>query len=162
MKFIIIDLDNCISDDAWRIQHINWQKHGDARYHDYHSLAPFDVIGNRGTIRHARSIGQQIVIFTARPVHYAAATRHWLHIHCVNFKHIFFRNNGDARHSPVIKEWMLRSLLSGEYGDINREDIVCAFDDHPEIVAMYRGYGVNAARLAIHELDAYNPPRVQP
>ena len=39
MSFIILDLDNCIADDQWRISRINWQ-HKDPmrRYHDYHSL----------------------------------------------------------------------------------------------------------------------------
>ena len=42
MRTYIGDIDNCLADDGWRIPKINWQKHGDERYEDYHLLSGFD------------------------------------------------------------------------------------------------------------------------
>ena len=72
MSVIILDLDNCIADDSWRIPKINWAAEDPLnRYHDYHSLSGFDTAHNHDLYINTRC---DIVIFTARPIMYRALT----------------------------------------------------------------------------------------
>jgi hypothetical protein len=102
MSCIILDLDNCIANDAWRIPKINWQKENPLdRYHDYHSLSGFDELGNGDILtRHELA---EIVIFTARPVLYRAVTEEWLRRNGVNYEYLVMRNNNDHCHSLELK-----------------------------------------------------------
>ena len=61
----LIDLDNCLCDDEWRIPYILWQKTNPMeRYHNYHLLGAFDNIANKSVLLQ-RDV--EIVILTARP-----------------------------------------------------------------------------------------------
>lgn len=152
-KFIILDLDNCISDDGWRIDRIQWQhKDANRRYHDYHSLAPFDQSGNRDLF-----VGvENIVILTARPLLFKAATKEWLRREGVAYKHILMRNNDDHRPSVELKRSQLQWLRS-HYG-VPWSFIECAYDDRVNVVEMYASLGIKACVRAIHDICAYTPP----
>lgn len=151
---IILDLDGCISNDAWRIPSINWQKQDpNDRYHDYHSLAPWDELGNRDLID---GHDDQITILTARPVSFRAATVEWLKRNDVPFRHLIMRNIDDHRPSVKLKETQLAWLRS-HYG-VPFTFIKAAYDDRPEVVEMYRSKGINAHVRALHDVCAYTPP----
>ena len=63
---IVFDMDNCISDDEWRISKINLEGRTPfERYHHYHSLAGFDRLQNRWLIESYSE--EEIVIITSRP-----------------------------------------------------------------------------------------------
>jgi hypothetical protein len=157
MNTVIVDLDNCISDDSWRIPHINWQKSNPLeRYHDYHSLAAFDRIGNEDIIFSARAGVDQVVIFTARPVMYRAATEEWLRRNNVPFKYLIMRNNNDHRPSLELKRSMLHWLP--ELYDVPWHSIVGAYDDRPDVVDMYRKHHMPGYLRSIHDVCAYTPP----
>jgi hypothetical protein len=159
MNTVIVDLDNCISDDSWRIPHINWQKSNPLeRYHDYHSLAAFDRIGNEDIIFSARAGVDQVVIFTARPVMYRAATEEWLRRNNVPFKYLIMRNNNDHRPSLELKRSMLHWLP--ELYDVPWHSIVGAYDDRPDVVEMYRKHHMPGYLRSIHDVCAYTPPPV--
>lgn len=159
MNTVIVDLDNCISDDSWRIPHINWQKSNPLeRYHDYHSLAAFDQIGNEDIIFSARAGVDQVVIFTARPVMYRAATEEWLRRNNVPFKYLIMRNNNDHRPSLDLKRSMLHWLP--ELYDVPWHSIVGAYDDRPDVVEMYRKHHMPGYLRSIHDVCAYTPPPV--
>lgn len=154
-KVIIIDLDNCLADDEWRIPFIEWNKvSGAERYHQYHMLAAFDKAANKEVLLPKF---HNTVIFTARPTFYAAPTTEWLRRNHVQYKHLFMRNNRDTRKSFQIKETMLNALLQDPVNGVAKEDIVMAYDDHPAIIDMYRANGILATRLSIHETSAYKP-----
>lgn len=156
-KFIIVDLDNCIADDAWRIPKINWSKPTPiARYHDYHSLSGFDAIGNLRIFDEHADCG--LIIFTARPELYRALTHEWLTRRGVPYERLFMRGNEDHRDSIELKRTMVLNLPEFYYG-IALEDIAAAYDDRQDVVDMYRSYKITAHRLEIHNVCAYTPPK---
>ena len=145
-RYIILDLDNCIADDEWRLPMIRWQ-HPNVfmRFHDYHSLAAFDRVHNEHLFRERSEL---ILILTSRPVFYRAATEEWLRRNHVPFKYLLMRNNDDHRPSPALKAAQL--LWLPEY-DVTLEQIVAAYDDRAPIVEYYRSVGLKAERHFIHE-----------
>lgn len=157
MKVILCDIDNCIADDEWRIPRINWQKHGDERYHDYHLLSAWDR-PNKSMQQELLRRGEKIVFMTARPVAYRALTEHWLELvfQC-GYPEILMRPNGHKGTSPEVKQQLLDWLTGGEYG-ISVQDIVHAFDDHQGVIDMYRRNGIPATRVAIHNTSAFHDP----
>lgn len=153
MSIIILDLDNTIADDSWRIPRIRWE-HEDPfrRYHDYHSLSGFDKIGNIELVL----TGHDVVIFTARPVSYRAVTEEWLNRHNIDWKALLMRPIGDRSHSRELKRvqlFSMRKLLGYSF-----EDILCAYDDRQDVVDMFMALGVKAECRPIHQLCAYTNP----
>lgn len=149
---IILDLDNCISDDAWRIPKIRWQQTDPMRrYHDYHLLAGFDKLANK----HLLSPDLPLVIFTARPVMYRAITEEWLERNGIAIYALLMRNDNDHRSGPDVKETQLSWLL-GAY-NVSKSQIDMAYDDRPEIVEMYQRNGIKARQVAIHDVCALTP-----
>jgi hypothetical protein len=146
---IILDLDNCISNDEHRVPLIRWDLRGDARYSAYHALAELDPLGNADLL----DTKELITIFTGRPVAFRDLTLRWLERHRIRPIHIIMRNNGDLRHSAVLKRQQLDWLL--ELYDVSLQEISCAYDDREDVVQMYRAAGLRAERRAIHSLDAY-------
>jgi hypothetical protein len=152
-KVIILDLDNCISDDLWRIKHIDWSTDNmTARYHDYHSLAPFDDVANQhlwaGT-------ACEIAVFTARPMMFMAAAEEWLHRQRIDYFALMMRPTDYHLPSDELKFDQLKQLLNS---GIDRRDIMAAYDDRPEVVRMYRRNGVAGELRYIHQRDAYKNP----
>ncbi len=156
MNVIILDLDNTIADDSWRISRINWQhENPERRYHDYHSLSAWDKPGNVELFSDLRS-DQKIAIFTARPVAYRAITEEWLKRNGVPASILIMRNPEDVRHSKHLKRSHLHWLLA--YYDIRYEDIEAAYDDREDVVEMYREFGIKAEVKFIHDICAYTNP----
>ena len=154
MKYIIVDLDNCIADDAWRIKHINWQKSNPMeRYHDYHSLSGWDAVANRDIVDQS---GVENIIFTARPVLYRAITEEWLRRNEVPYKYLVMRNNNDHQHSVALKRQMLY-WMPGVYG-VPWTDVVAAYDDRLDVVDMFREHKIDAYVRSVHDVCAYTQP----
>lgn len=153
-SYVILDLDNTIANDGWRIPYINWQWSNPVhRYHDYHSLAAFDELGNADLVW---GHGHKILIFTARPVHYSAMTHAWLVRKGVMADHVIMRNTGDRRNSVELKSTMLDWL---HHYDVDLRDIAGAYDDREDVVAMYRARGLNAEVRSLHDICAYTKPK---
>ncbi len=156
-KYRIVDLDNCVADDGWRIKNIAWgRKEPNAKYATYHSLCGFDEAHNADLFWRA---GEQAIIFTGRPCAVRAITVEWLRRHNMPYVHLIMRNNDDHSPSVALKSKML-SWLWSTYG-IELEQIANAFDDHQPIVDMYKSFGIPAHQLKIHSLDAYTNPFTQ-
>jgi hypothetical protein len=151
-KIRILDLDNCIADDGWRIQYIDWtQPDPDKRYELYHLLSNKDEARNTHL---ADAYRYDIVFFTARPERYRSKTLKWLERHGIRHKAILMRGADDSRPSAVLKSWQLSELLTS--CDIN--DIQDAFDDREDVVEMYRALGIYSEVIRIHDLCAYTSP----
>jgi len=151
--YIILDLDNTIADDSWRIPKINWQRQNPLdRYHDYHSLSAFDKVGND----HLLATRHHILIFTARPVRYRAITEEWLRRNGIEYEHLLMRNDNDHCHSVVLKAKML-NWLPEMYG-IAWDKIFAAYDDRKDVVEMFEKCGIAAACVPIHDTCAYTNP----
>ena len=152
-KYRILDLDNCISDDSWRIKTIDWSKSKPkARYHKYHTLCGFDEAKNHELFQ---DLGETegIVIFTARPQYVEIQTREWLKRNVAPFCHLFMRPNNSDAGSADLKEQFLHSFA--KYFPLSLDSISVAYDDRQEVIDMYRSYGVNAIRKEIHQQNAF-------
>jgi hypothetical protein len=145
---IILDLDNCVADDGWRIPRVNWRARDNfERYHPYHALAPWDAVANEWTYS-----GREAVVMTSRPVAYREATEEWMRRALIRCRHLLMRNNADHRPSLAVKRDQLNALY--HYGIDPERDIEMAYDDRADIIAMYVAQGIKATRVAIHNLTA--------
>lgn len=155
---VILDLDNCIADDAHRIPHIDWsQRDPDLRYAPYHSRLSSD---GPPCNRHAwTQPGVRNFIFTARPEAYREVTRAWLRKHGVPCAVLLMRPEGDHCPSVALKSRMLDVVANTHPGVPLGGLIRAAYDDRRDVIEMYRSRGVLAAeQLWIHEVCAYTPP----
>lgn len=144
MKTIIVDLDNCISDDRWRLDRIKRDEPLYLRYSDYHDACMEDELRNE----HIFKDGYSVAIITGRPTTYMAQTIQWLVNKGVKFDHLIMRNLYDHAPTPYIKRRALGWLFA-HYG-VSKDDIVCAYDDRQDVVDMYIEEGLKAEVLAIH------------
>lgn len=159
MKLIILDLDNCICDDGWRIDEIEWDKPaGDARYEKYHALHPFDVAGNR-QIYSPHVANARFIVITGRPWIHRATTLRWLALEDIYGPLLQMRPPGNQS-TLAMKEKALKQTLDqpGLVQAVGGRKRIQAFDDRQDIVDMYRSYGLDAHRVFIHEKDAYAKP----
>lgn len=141
----ILDLDGCISDDAWRIEHISLTDPDPfRRYHAYHQRAAWDVVRNHDLFSDPSAA---YLILTARPVFYRGMTQEWLRRAGIPVHALLMRNNDDHRPSPELKRAQLAWLP--EYG-VSLAEIVAAYDDREDVVSVYREAGLMAHRRAIH------------
>ncbi len=155
MSVIILDIDNCIADDSWRIPRINWQAEDPLnRYHDYHSLSAFDTAHNHDLYINTR---QDIVIFTARPIMYRALTEEWLKRHGVGYQMLMMRDMDDHCPSVELKRKQLMALFNNT--DVKAGDIAAAFDDRPDVIAMYATFGIPSQVRFVHDVCAYTNPQ---
>jgi len=147
MSYQIFDLDNCISDDSWRIPHIQHEADNDfIKFHDYHSLSAFDVLKNEEAVR----TKSDIIILTARPVIYHAITMHWLELHNITITHLLMRSVHDHRSSVVVKKELLNVLFN--MANVPIREIEAAHDDDPKVVRLYHDLGLNAVHMKIHDV----------
>jgi hypothetical protein len=151
----ILDLDNCISDDAWRIPTIDWEQQDlDVRYLQYHALSAFDAVGNRELFAGLEPLS--CLILTARPIHLFLQTVEWLRRAEVPVLGLMMRPSGD--HTPSAKMKLSMLSVAMDQLKIGIEDIGAAYDDRQDIVDMYRSLGIPAERRFIHTLEAHLPP----
>lgn len=151
MKTIILDLDNCISDDHWRIPLIRFQESNiHRRYHEYHSGAAKDSCANRHLFD---DIAYDIAILTSRPVLYREQTIVWLMKNDIKFNHLIMRNVSDHRTSALVKSE--QALWLTQYYNVPLKDIVCAYDDKPEVVSAYKEMGIPAEIAFINDLHPH-------
>lgn len=155
----IWDIDNCVSDDKWRQERIDWTLHGDDRYRVYNDAAIYDAAVHVREFEFMRRLGAKPVFFSGRPEYMRTDSGVWaqnrLRVDMGDHR-LYLRPTGTKGISPRrIKEEMLLAFRL-EFPDAK---IIGAFDDIPAIVEMYRSYGIPAARLAInHDLSgAYEP-----
>lgn len=156
---VILDLDNCIVDDAHRIPFIDWtQRDPDARYDPYHARIEFDGAPFH---RHAwAQAGVRNFIFTARPETYREQTRNWLDRHGVSCSVLLMRPEGDHSASVALKSRMLDVVANDHPRSPLAGLIRAAYDDREDVIEMYRSRGVRTAqRLWVHDVCAYTPPR---
>lgn len=147
---IILDLDNCISNDQWRRQTIDLSLPIPEPWDMYHALHFFDAPGNTWLIELVASgaLGHCTAIFTARPEKHRGSTLEWLARAGIvsSMFSLHMRPDGDKRSSVELKRAMLRDLH-------NRSRVLAAFDDRRDVLAMYAEEGIRPIRLFINEQE---------
>ena len=143
MEVTIYDLDNCLSDDSWRIPHIQYKNSNPRmRWHDYHARAAWDQCMYWPP-------EPVWVILTARPHEYRPMTHEWLKRNFLRPTLLCMRPDGDYRPSVDVKRQQLHDLFE-VYGVTA---VRAAFDDHAEIVNMYRSEGIPSEIKRIHNVE---------
>lgn len=145
MKVAIFDLDNCISNDSWRKDIIDFKTEGmhNERWHEYHTLCDLDRIENAHMIEQEASEGNKIVIITGRPERYRNKTIGWLNAHNIEFHSLLMRGDKDKRTSADVKKELLLRFCN----DNAPVEIQVAFDDRQDIIDTYKEIGVPNARI---------------
>ena len=153
MKFIILDLDNCISDDAWRAPKIRWDvENPHLRYQAYHEGCGLDRAQNTHL-----ALGHNIIISTCRPESVKQVTMRWLALHGIKPVAMLMRTTGDHRPAAVIKKEHYHRVVNGL--SFQSKDIHCVYDDNPAVIAMYKELGVNAEQIYINDPNQYERHR---
>ena len=145
MKVAIFDLDNCISNDSWRKDIIDFKTEGmhNERWHEYHSLCNLDKYENKPFVDQELSFGNKIVIITGRPERYRNQTIGWLDAHGIPYSSLMMRGDKDKRTSADVKKELLLRFCN----DNAPVEIQVAFDDRQDIIDMYKDIGVPNARI---------------
>lgn len=159
----IWDLDNCLSNDEWRIKYIDWRTDDPwARYRMYHTLCGSDKPGNIELFKHWLGLNAIPVFCTARPEVTRSITQLWINSHfgmlmrdhSINAISVYMRSNNDHRRSPEVKYDLVQQILRDN--EVNEQAIAHAFDDHEDVINMYRlRFGFQATVTAIHSTSAY-------
>lgn len=150
----ILDIDNVLSDDEWRIPLINWDKTcPNERYHDYHLASAFDRAVNQ---RLLSEYSDRNILFTAMPERYRTLRTMWLNHHRLGYGQLLMRANDDHRPSDLVKRDMLFVLFSQ---GLSHTDVELACDDREDVLAIYTLHGVSNVRVVrVHDSCAYTKP----
>jgi hypothetical protein len=165
-KFIIIDIDNCISDDKWRMAHVSHKIEDlDERYYTYNICCHNDqpCMENINTLALLVQMGAHPVFITARPEMVRAETVDWLHKHLpFSFDAIcdlMMRPVGDKRTSPELKPALLQGWIecnftdaeNGKINHFNKDWILCIFDDRQDVLDAHAANGYRVQHMAVHK-----------
>jgi hypothetical protein len=129
----IVDLDNTVSDDAWRHWLIDPEApDGLHKYHEYHLHCGGDTVMNRHIVDEAPC---KVFFMTARPEYMRLKTRRWLEDNDLRYHALIMRPNDNEEHSAEMKRKFTLDLLK-------LFKIEKAYDDRQDIVHMYNSIGV--------------------
>lgn len=156
MEYIILDLDNCVSDDSWRIHMIDKkQADPDLRYRNYHRFMGQDQCRNRHLFT---SFHGRVIVSTSRPDRYRGDTEAWLARNDIHATFLFMRAEDDHRPSADVKREHAMKILGWLNRDPEQKNTIhCAYDDREDVVEMYKMLGINAKRVLIHDKCACSP-----
>lgn len=146
---IIIDVDNCIADDAHRWQLIDWrQPDVDLRYHAYHTAAGSDPPANHQLFDGV----EEAIAITAMPEVYRAIRIAWLKEHFPQVRTVIMRPHGCHMRSRELKLLQAQSAINT--GLIDPRTVTAAYDDKWDVCAMYMAnFCWPAFRVAINERE---------
>jgi len=144
----VFDLDNCLADDLWRHGMIdNTKEVPFERFKDYASNSDLDAARNVEQVLNYKKQGDRIVILTSRSEHYRRITERWLAANNIPWDLLLMRPHGNTKPTTEYKV----SVLLEHF--IFPENVACAYDDRPDIVAAYTAAGFLAQRLFVHDID---------
>lgn len=143
---VIVDYDGTLSDGNHRLHllptvdlHLteSWFEFNRAAVNDTPFRSTMAVINSLWVAGHA------IIILTGRSDEVEAESHKWLNDNGVKYDFMIMRRATDNRKDTVIKEEVLRA--------IGLENIVCAFDDSPNVIRHFRNLGITT--FAVTEYD---------
>lgn len=147
-----IDLDNCISEDAWR-WHMFDLHHPVVhdRYKRYHDACHLDLHKNEAVVRDLAS-RYALIIATARPEEVRVRTTMWLQQHRIRIAGLYMRPNYDDSGSVELKRLMLERARERGF------KIEHAIDDRLDVLDMYADNGVAQVRRVFIHLPEHTHP----
>ncbi len=138
-KTIVFDIDGTLVDTS-HIQHYLIGEPADFDQYNEESYlsAPIDWVVEHA--KEARRNGVRVLQLTARNSKYRVMTAQWLSEHQVPSDALYMRNRTDERSDYDVKKDYIELLLKSY-------DIQKAFDDKPEIVALWQEYDIPCIRV---------------
>lgn len=137
--YTILDLDGTISDDTWRRGRIPSNVEDSKGWDNYHQ----GLIHDRTINLHM--VGKRNIIITSRPSKFRPQTIEWLQKHNIEFSILLMRIAGDLRPSWQVKQDAIEHLR--EIYEIHNKDIDIAYDDDPDVCAMYKRQGIRCEQV---------------
>lgn len=143
---VIVDLDGTLSDGMHRLHllptkdlHLteSWSEFNRAAINDTPIQNTIDIVNGLWVS------GFGVIILTGRSDEVAQETYLWLDRHRVKFDYMIMRRASDNRKDTVIKEEALRA--------IGLDNIVCAFDDSPNVIKHFRSLGITTYQVTEYD-----------
>lgn len=148
---IVLDIDNCISDDSRRIPLIDWSNPDPVeRFAAYHA----DAINDSAYVEGLQG-RDDVIIITSRPQTYSLTTQRWLRSNGVRYNVLAMRPAVNRLPSPAFKVVALTEIIAG--GITSLDEIEFAYDDRPDVLLAYRQIGLNAVQRKIHDIPYGGP-----
>lgn len=142
----IIDLDGTLSDGTHRLHllptkdlHLteSWSEFNGAAIGDSPIQNTIDVVNALW------KSGMGVIILTGRSDEVETDTMIWLDRYKVKYDYMIMRRASDNRKDTVIKEEALRA--------IGLDNIVCAFDDSPNVIKHFRSLGITTYQVTEYD-----------
>jgi hypothetical protein len=136
----IIDLDNCVSNDFWRLSKIDLSHEVvNDRYWDYHEACDKDVPG-QVQLMYVRQLAKnyRLLVFTSRPSCVREKTERWLRKWGIPYERLYMRADDDHNSSVNVKLGFYKMAKL----DFDPCEIEVAIDDREDILSLYRELGI--------------------
>lgn len=143
---VVCDLDGTLSDGSHRLHLLPTENlHLTESWSEFNRAAAGDspIKSTIAVINGLWVSGFAIVILTGRSDEVRYETCKWLNENGVKFDEIIMRRQEDNRKDTVIKEEALRA--------IGLDNIVCAFDDSPNVVKHLRSLGITTYQVTEYD-----------
>lgn len=143
---VVCDLDGTLSDGSHRLHLLPTENlHLTESWSEFNRAAAGDspIKSTIAVINGLWVSGFAVVILTGRSDEVRYETCKWLNENGVKFDEIIMRRQEDNRKDTVIKEEALRA--------IGLDNIVCAFDDSPNVVKHFRSLGITTYQVTEYD-----------
>lgn len=143
---VIVDLDGTLSDGTHRLHLLPTEDlHLTESWSEFNKAAVGDspIKSTVAVVNGLWMSGFAIVILTGRSDEVMADTCKWLNENGVKYDALIMRRQEDNRKDTIIKEEVLRA--------IGLENIVCAFDDSPNVVKHFRSLGITTYQVTEYD-----------
>jgi len=150
---VIFDADGTLCDVGHRLHFLasdpkDWQSFHDGIANDT-PIEPVTWIAKliNDSKNRVDGVGQRhaVLIVTARHETYRAMTEKWFADHGVTYDRLYMRADNDRRPDHDVKADILQQIVADGY------DPFLVFDDRPEVVAMWRDWGIVCLQCAPDE-----------
>jgi hypothetical protein len=147
MKAILFDIDGTLADIEHRVHLLpDWPKFFNEMHNDV-GIEPIIDLTQLvyGGTKHFPLVYQTIIV-TARPGNYREVTEQWLKKWLIPYDRLYMRKEGDYRPDSIVKAELLEQIIDDGYKPM------LVVDDRPEVVDMWRSYGLACLQCASDEI----------
>lgn len=154
MRAVIFDIDGTLADVDHRRQFLpDWGKFFGAQHLDtpiepvrWLAQQLYQVPSDYRDWGHDNTKEHYVLIVSARPADYMQVTVDWLRKHDIFYDALYMRPAGDYRKDAIVKGEILQQIIDDGY------EPFLVIDDRPEVVAMWRDYGLVCLQCAPEEI----------
>lgn len=152
MRAVIFDIDGTLADCEHRRKHLpHWGKF----FADMHLDPVIEPVAYLARLIYDHDVllkeytgkrGEAVLVVSARPDDYRQATENWLASNGITYDKLYMRPAGDYRKDAIVKREILQEILDDGF------EPFLVIDDRPEVVDMWREYGLVCLQCAPEEI----------